>query len=101
MRVVQVRRSDVAPDHRGEHHFFQVSTLDALIDRRFDGDMTLAELAAHGDHGIGTLNGLDGELVLVDGSFRSRSTVGHRRFRRNVSRRLRWRRFSRRMHPKC
>jgi acetolactate decarboxylase len=69
MRVVQVRRSDVAPDHRGEHHFFQVSTLDALIDRRFDGDMTLAELAAHGDHGIGTLNGLDGELVLVDGSF--------------------------------
>jgi acetolactate decarboxylase len=46
-----------------------VSTLDALIDRRFDGDMTLAELAGHGDHGIGTLNGLDGELVLDDGTF--------------------------------
>jgi acetolactate decarboxylase len=69
MRVVQVRRTDIAPDHRGEHHFFQVSTLDALIDRRFDGDMPLSELATHGDHGIGTLNGLDGELVLVDGSF--------------------------------
>lgn len=68
MRVVQVRRAQIAPDHAGEHHFFQVSTLDALIDRRFDGDMPLSELFKHGDHGIGTLNGLDGELVVVDGA---------------------------------
>jgi len=69
LRIVQVRRKDVAPDHAGEHHFMQVSTLDALIERRFDGDFTIGELAAHGNLGIGTLDALDGELVLVDGQF--------------------------------
>ncbi len=69
LRIVQVRRKAVAPDHAGDHHFMQVSTLNALIERRFDGDFTIGELAAHGDLGIGTLDGLDGELVLVDGKF--------------------------------
>lgn len=69
LRIVQVRRTDVAPDHAGEHHFMQVSTLDALIEQRFDGDFTIEELAAHGNLGIGTLDALDGELVLVDGEF--------------------------------
>ena len=69
LRVVQVRRAGVAPDHAGEHHFFQVGTLDALLDARYDGDMPIAELASHGTLGLGTLNALDGELVLIDGAF--------------------------------
>ena len=28
LQVVQVRREVIAPDHAGEHHFFQVGTLD-------------------------------------------------------------------------
>jgi acetolactate decarboxylase len=30
--------------------------------------MTVGGLARHGDHGLGTVNGLDGELVIVDGA---------------------------------
>jgi acetolactate decarboxylase len=59
----------VAPDHAGENHFFQVGTLDALLDARYDGDFSIGELGTHGTHGIGTLNALNGELVLIDGEF--------------------------------
>ena len=45
----------------------QTSTLSALLDGAYDGDLTIAELLAAGDLGLGTLNGLDGELIVVDG----------------------------------
>ena len=48
---------------------FQTSTLDALFEGGFDGDLTFAELAEHGDLGLGTLNGLDGEMIALDGRF--------------------------------
>ncbi len=46
---------------------FQVSTIDALLDGVYDGALPMAEVLAHGDTGIGTLDGLDGELVILDG----------------------------------
>ena len=39
---------------------FQVSTLDALLDAKYDGNVTFGELKEYGDFGLGTLNGLDG-----------------------------------------
>jgi acetolactate decarboxylase len=51
------------------HTFFQASTLDSLFSGKLEGDLTFAELAEHGDLGIGTLNGLDGEMLAVDGRF--------------------------------
>ncbi|WP_425824764.1 acetolactate decarboxylase [Streptomyces fractus] len=48
---------------------FQTATIGALLDGVYDGEMTLAELAAHGDFGLGTFNHLDGEMVAVDGQF--------------------------------
>jgi acetolactate decarboxylase len=48
---------------------FQVSTITALMQGVFDGDMTFEELKRHGDFGIGTLNALDGEVIGVDGQF--------------------------------
>jgi acetolactate decarboxylase len=48
---------------------FQYSTLQALLDGQYDGDLTIGQLKKHGDFGIGTVNGLDGELVGVDGRF--------------------------------
>jgi acetolactate decarboxylase len=48
---------------------FQVSTMQALLAGGFDGDRTIGELRKHGDFGIGMLNGLDGEIVLLDGLF--------------------------------
>jgi len=47
----------------------QVSTIDALLQGDYDGYTTLKELSAKGDFGIGTVNALDGELVIEDGQF--------------------------------
>ncbi|WP_047999855.1 acetolactate decarboxylase [Lactiplantibacillus herbarum] len=46
---------------------FQHGTLGLLVPGLFDGTITAGELLQHGDTGIGTLNGLDGEVIIVDG----------------------------------
>lgn len=46
---------------------FQVSTIDALLDGVYDGVCPVADLAAHGDTGIGTFHALDGEMAVLDG----------------------------------
>ncbi|HXV18769.1 MAG TPA: acetolactate decarboxylase [Candidatus Omnitrophota bacterium] len=48
---------------------YQVSTIGALMQGIFEGDVTCGEVKKHGDFGIGTLNGLDGELILLEGVF--------------------------------
>ena len=48
---------------------FQTSTIDALLEGVYDGDVTFKELGKHGDLGIGTFNGLDGEMIGLDGEF--------------------------------
>ncbi|MEX0834269.1 MAG: acetolactate decarboxylase [Actinomycetota bacterium] len=67
LRIVEVPRARVQPDRPGERHILQVATLDGLMAGRYDGDVTIGELLAHGDHGIGTLNSLNGELLVLDG----------------------------------
>ncbi|MBX7448819.1 acetolactate decarboxylase [Mycolicibacterium sp. 3033] len=47
---------------------FQTSTIGALLEGVYDGDMTVAELLGHGDFGVGTFNRLDGEMVILDGT---------------------------------
>lgn len=48
---------------------FQVSTLAALSDGVFQGVMNFEELSAYGDFGLGTFEGVDGEMVAFDGQF--------------------------------
>jgi acetolactate decarboxylase len=48
---------------------FQASTIDALLVGVYDGDITFEELRRHGDFGLGTFNGLDGEMIALDGKF--------------------------------
>ena len=48
---------------------FQVAAFEPFAQGDYDGTATYAELAKHGDFGIGTLNGLDGEMVALDGVF--------------------------------
>jgi acetolactate decarboxylase len=45
----------------------QVSVLNALMTGRFDGVMPIPELLRYGDFGLGTLDHLDGELIVLDG----------------------------------
>jgi acetolactate decarboxylase len=68
LHVETMRTEDLHAEH--EHHvLFQASTIGALLDGAYDGDLSFAELAEHGDLGLGTLNGLDGEMIAVDGRF--------------------------------
>ncbi len=46
---------------------YQVSSREAMAAGRFDGGPTIATLKKHGDFGLGTFDGFDGELILVDG----------------------------------
>jgi acetolactate decarboxylase len=68
LHVESMRRADLHRE-REPHVLFQASTIGALLDGAFDGDLSFAELAEHGDLGLGTLNGLDGEMVALDGAF--------------------------------
>jgi acetolactate decarboxylase len=47
----------------------QTSTIDALLDGVYDGYTTFGTLKKYGDFGIGTFNGLDGEMIALDGLF--------------------------------
>ena len=47
---------------------YQVSTYTSLSGGGYRGIVTVGELAQHGDLGLGTFDGLDGEMVVVDGA---------------------------------
>jgi acetolactate decarboxylase len=72
LHVQSLPASELAAELEGEreqHVIFQASTVAALLDGAYDGDVSFAELERHGDHGLGTLNGCDGEMIAVDGRF--------------------------------
>lgn len=48
---------------------FQVSTSTALVQGVYDGVVRIGDLKQHGDFGLGTFDGLDGEMLAVDGRF--------------------------------
>jgi len=59
---------------RHSNEVYQTSTMSALLEGLYDGDVTIGELLRHGDFGLGTFNGLDGELVVLGGqAYRLRS----------------------------
>jgi acetolactate decarboxylase len=68
LHVESLRRHDL---HAGRepHVLFQASTIGALLEGAYDGEVSFAELREHGDLGLGTLNGLDGEMIALDGGF--------------------------------
>lgn len=53
--------------HLQSHLGFQVSTFGALNVGVFEGATTLAKLKSYGNFGLGTLEGLDGEMIVLDG----------------------------------
>lgn len=48
---------------------FQCSTINALLEGLYDGNLTFDELGKYGNLGLGTFNTLDGEMIAVDGEF--------------------------------
>jgi acetolactate decarboxylase len=68
LHLESLRHSDLAAEHE-PHVIFQASTVGAMLEGSYDGDVAIGEIAEHGDLGIGTLNAVDGEMIVVDGSF--------------------------------
>jgi acetolactate decarboxylase len=56
-------------DHRGPPVAFQVSTLDALGLGLYQGVYAIAALKRRGDFGLGTFEGIDGEMTILNGHF--------------------------------
>jgi acetolactate decarboxylase len=46
---------------------YHISTIDALLAGEYDGETTIAELSQHGNFGLGTFNGIDGEMIVYEG----------------------------------
>ena len=67
---------DVLHQPVNEDVLFQTSTIDALLKGVYDGDITFGELKQHGDFGLGTFNGLDGEMLELDGNVYQIKTDG-------------------------
>lgn len=49
------------------HTVFQISTSGALVAGVYDKEMSVGSLLQHGNFGIGTFAGLDGEMAVLDG----------------------------------
>jgi acetolactate decarboxylase len=77
--IPHIIRAGLAEYLEIEHStLFQVSTSSALVEGVYNGAVSIGHLREHGDFGLGTFEGLDGELVALDGSFfqvRSDGTV--------------------------
>jgi acetolactate decarboxylase len=56
---------------------FQTSIVNALMEGASTGDMTMGELKTHGDFGLGTFDGLDGEMIELDGKVFQVRADGH------------------------
>lgn len=46
--------------------FYHYSIWTALVNKVYNGKLTVAEAKKHGDIGLGTYNGVDGELIMLD-----------------------------------
>src|ERR671914_2354086 len=69
LHVEYLRERDLRGDEHLHHTLFQTSTVDALLEGKYEGDVSFAELGDRGDFGLGTLVALDGEMIALDGSF--------------------------------
>jgi len=47
---------------------YQVALLQSLVQGYYDGVVTVGELKEHGDMGIGTFEGVNGEMIVLDGT---------------------------------
>lgn len=51
----------------GKKKIYQVALLQSLTLGQYDGFVNVGALKKHGDTGIGTFDGMDGELIMLDG----------------------------------
>ena len=54
-------------DQTGRETIYQVALLQSLTQGYYDGIISVSDLRKHGDTGIGTFSGVNGEMILLDG----------------------------------
>lgn len=59
--------TNAAKTSKAEDSIYEVSALSVLKAGVYDGQVTVKELKTHGGFGLGTYEGLDGEMVVLDG----------------------------------
>ena len=67
--IISLGISGCASPPKERSPIFQYSVINALLEGVYDSDVTVEELSRHGNFGIGTFDGLDGEMILLDGIF--------------------------------
>ncbi len=50
-------------------YIYQYSSKQAFYDKKYDSDLTLEKISQFGNFGLGTLNGINGELIISEGKF--------------------------------
>ena len=60
-------RSGLLHELPAAHTVVQTGTIAGLMDGHYDGDLRVGDLLTRADLGVGTVQHLDGELVIVDG----------------------------------
>ena len=69
LHVEYFERRGLRKGEHPHHTLFQTSTIEALLDGNYEGDVSFAELEDSGDFGLGTFDALDGEMIALDGDF--------------------------------
>jgi acetolactate decarboxylase len=69
LRVEHLEERGFRGGDHPHHTLFQTSTIEALLDGNYEGDVAFAELQERGDFGLGTFDALDGEMICLDGDF--------------------------------
>jgi acetolactate decarboxylase len=62
----QDKKNDSTPLAKSDK-IYQYSLFTALANKIYDGNLTVAEVKEKGDLGLGTYNGLNGEMIVLDG----------------------------------
>ncbi|WP_135605254.1 acetolactate decarboxylase [Methanococcoides sp. NM1] len=68
---------DVTQSELQNDVLYQVSTIDALLEGLYDGQLSMGELKEQGDLGLGTFDALDGEMIVIDGEVYQMKTDGY------------------------
>lgn len=55
-----------SPDEENDR-IYQIGTLEGLLNADYEGKISVSHLLEHGSYGLGTFEGLDGEMIVIDG----------------------------------
>lgn len=69
MTFLAIAISGYSQIHPQSDTLFQTSTISALLEGVYDGETTYKQLKQYGDFGLGTFDGLDGEMIGLDSKF--------------------------------